>query len=344
MRPVSGSDGLHEWVGRIPYDQLPHLEDPADGLIVSANNAVVDGGYTGFIARDWDPGYRAQRILDVLHEKTANGARISVADFQALQLDTYVGRAPLIAPYFSDASPKTADGRTVLSRMGAWNGRCDVDSPGCTAYMVAEYELERLLFDDLLGSALARDYVGSAPSWQRLVALMPELARTKGDLLASALDRAGADLRGALGSDSGWTWGRLHRIRFAEDTLGTSGIGPLEWYFDSGPFPVAGAAGAVNNEYYRFRRAYPDPTDPRYRPTGLVDTFSVTNGPSYREIFDLGKLDAGRIVQTTGNSGNPFDAHYGDLIDDWLAGRLIPLPFSRGAVMAATVATLNLVP
>ena len=63
-----------------------------------------------------------------------------------------------------------------------------------------------------------------------------------------------------------------------------SGIGPLEWYFDQGPLALGGAAGAVDNTYYLFRRAYPDPTDPTYRPTGLLGTFSVTNGPSYRGI------------------------------------------------------------
>lgn len=345
MRPVPGWDGAHEWTGRIPYEQLPHLLDPPSGLIVTANNAIVDAGYAGgFIARDWDPGYRAQRALDVLHEKTANGGRVSVADSQALQLDTLVPRVALIAPFFAGAHPGTVDGRTVLARIAAWDGRCDVDSQGCAAYMVTEFELERLLFDDLLGPTLAREYVGTTASWQRLVELMPSLQRSHGDRLAAALDRAGAQLRGALGGDNRWSWGRVHRIAFREDTLGSSGIGPLEWYFDSGPYAVAGAAGAVNNTYYRLRRAYPDPADPTYRPTGLVETFEVTNGPSYLEVFDLGDLDGGRIVQTTGNSGNPFDGHYGDLIDDWLNGRLIPLPFSRDAVAAATVSTLTLAP
>ena len=58
----------------------------------------------------------------------------------------------------------------------------------------------------------------------------------------------------------------------------------------------------------------------------------------------MGALDAGQIVQTTGNSGNPFDHHYGDLIDDWLVGRLIPLPFSEAAVRRAAVSQLTLVP
>ena len=41
-----------------------------------------------------------------------------------------------------------------------------------------------------------------------------------------------------------------------------SGIGPLEWYFNKGPIPVSGAAGAVVNNYYRPSRAYPNPDSP----------------------------------------------------------------------------------
>ena len=70
---------------------------------------------------------------------------------------------------------------------------------------------------------------------------------------------------------------------------------------------MAGAAGAVLNTYYRIRRAYPDPMTRRTGLPASCGTFEVTNGPSYREVFDMGDLDSGRIIQSTGNSGNPFD-------------------------------------
>ena len=56
--------------------------------------------------------------------------------------------------------------------------------------------------------------------------------------------------------------------------------------------------------------------------------FGVTNGPSYRLTIDMGDIDGARIVITTGQSGNPFDPHYGDLIPLWAAGETVPLPFS----------------
>ncbi len=50
-RPVPGYDGLHEWTGSIPYDALPRLYNPPSGLIVSANNELVDGPYPYFVAQ-----------------------------------------------------------------------------------------------------------------------------------------------------------------------------------------------------------------------------------------------------------------------------------------------------
>ena len=54
--------------------------------------------------------------------------------------------------------------------------------------------------------------------------------------------------------------------------------------------------------------------------------------------------DAARIVITTGQSGNPFDRHYGDLIGTWATGGTVPLPFSAAAIGTATVSTLTLSP
>ena len=123
--------------------------------------------------------------------------------------------------------------------------------------------------------ALARDYVGSPCSWVLLGRLLdepssawwddratPGLVERAPDIIARAMDEAGAELRDAIGSPDRWSWGRLHTATFREATLGQSGIGPLEWYFNDGPHAVPGMAGAINNTYYRFSPAYPDPDDP----------------------------------------------------------------------------------
>ena len=354
-RPVPGWDGQHEWTGYAKFDDLPQMFDPPSGIIATANAAAVDAKFPIYLGGDVDPGYRVTRIIDLLTAAGSHGGA-TVDTLNKIQMDTYVGRAHLVTPALAHVTPQTPDGQTVLDRIRAWNERCPVESTGCAAYMTFEYEVLRGLLDDDLGD-LARDYVGSTYSWQALIALLaqPQSAwwddRTTPDrhedataIIQAALDKAGTDLRGAFGEPAGWTWGREHTITFEEATLGTSGIGPLGWYLNSGPFPVAGAAGAVDNTYSHFKVGYPDPKDPNYVPGGLRQVFDVTNGPSYRLEIDMGDLDGARIVTTTGQSGNPFDRHYGDLIDEWLTGAEIALPFSPGVVGAATVSTLTLNP
>jgi penicillin amidase len=164
------------------------------------------------------------------------------------------------------------------------------------------------------------------------------------EIVARAMDEAGAELRAAVGGPDRWSWGRLHTATFREATLGVSGIGPLEWYFDDGPHAVPGMAGAIDNSYDRFTAAYPDPEDPSYRPVGIDHVFDMTNMPSYRLTIDMHDLDGARIVITTGQAGNPFDRHYNDQIAVWAAGRTVPLPFTASAIAAAAVSTLTLTP
>ena len=82
-------------------------------------------------------------------------------------------------------------------------------------------------------------------------------------IVARAMDEAGAELRAAVGAPDGWTWGRLHTGRASRRRRSaSSGIGPLEWYFDKGPFPVAG----------RRRRARRDVVGRRGRRTRIPTT------------------------------------------------------------------------
>ncbi len=58
-------------------------------------------------------------------------------------------------------------------------------------------------------------------------------------------------------------------------------------------------------------------------------------GASYRQILDVADWDRSVVTNTPGESGDPQSKHYRDLLEDWLAGRYHPLPFSRKAVEAA---------
>lgn len=355
-RPRPGWDAAHEWVDRIPYDELPRLVDPPTGWIVTANNQIVGPDYPYLVGREPDIGDRAARAIELLEAAAADG--VSLDEMAAIQLDDHPRRVDRIIPALLGLrpAPKTADGQLLLERVRSWDGRCQTTSLGCAAYMSWEYHVLRAIFDDDLGDVLAREYVGSPFSWRALELLLaapndpwwderttPERERAP-EVVAAAFDRAGADLRAVEGQPRRWTWGRLHTVSFRDDAFGSSGIGPLEWLLNRGPYPAPGAAGALNNTYTRFSRAYPDPNDPSYQPVGFDRIFEVTNLPSMRLLVDLSRPDATRIVTTTGNGGVPFSRQHGNLIGAWLAGRTVPLPVTGPAIEASAVAHLRLVP
>jgi len=354
-RVRDGESGAQDWAGYVPREDLPWQLDPVAGQIVSANNAAVDDLYGYWISGEWDPGYRAARITQLL---AAVPGKLTTDDFRRIEMDTYVLRSEQVLHDLAAIGPKITsdDGRELWHRILTWDHTCGVDSQGCAAYMPVELALQRAIFDDELGP-LARDYVGSTMAWEALINVLGDTSSTwwantsegaapasPAELTGTAIDQVAADLRAAYGDPANWTWGRLHTVTFREGTLGSSGILPLEWYFDAAPRQVAGADGAIDNNYYRLSRAYPDPEDPASVGLGIKDVFSVTNGPSYRFTIDMSDLDGARIIITTGQSGNPFDTHYGDLIDRWAIGDTVPLPFSAGNVAATGTQTLTLSP
>jgi penicillin amidase len=66
--PVPGWSGDYEWDGYIPFEKLPHLYNPPQGYIASANNRVVDDNYPYFLSRDYCLGDRAQSIKEMIEK------------------------------------------------------------------------------------------------------------------------------------------------------------------------------------------------------------------------------------------------------------------------------------
>ncbi len=80
--PVPGWTGDHEWIGYVPFDELPHLYNPPQGYIVTANNRVADD-FPHFLGCDFALGDRAQRIVEMIEAKPA----VSVADIRQMHFD-----------------------------------------------------------------------------------------------------------------------------------------------------------------------------------------------------------------------------------------------------------------
>ena len=90
--PQPGWDSAYDWQGFIPFEALPVVLNPDEGYIVTANNAIVGEDYRYFLTRDWDYGWRAARIVDLLERKIAEGP-LTADDMRDIQADNgfYMG-------------------------------------------------------------------------------------------------------------------------------------------------------------------------------------------------------------------------------------------------------------
>ena len=152
--------------------------------------------------------------------------------------------------------------------------------------------------------------------------------QTRDETLQAAMAAAVEDLTQTLGDDpASWRWGALHTLLLQNQTLGDSGVGPIEAIFNRGPVETAGGESTVNA-------------------TGWtpLDGYTVDWVPSMRQVIDLADFDASTWVNLTGASGHAFNAHYADQVDAWLSGSQYPWAFTRAAVDAEAVDVLTLTP
>jgi len=334
-QPVPGWNSEYEWVDYIPYDSLPRAFNPPESYIVTANNAVVRPDFPFLLTRDWDPGYRAQRIIELIEADPS----LSVADVQAIQADSTPVWARMVLPYLAPLSSENARVAEALDLLRAWDGQAVRDSAGAAVFEAFRLRLVEAVFADQLGQPLMRRArstliealpalfeTPSSPWFDNIET--PDLVERRDEILIQALTDAVADLTDALGKRiDNWRWGDLHRATFVNQSLGKSGIAPLEWIFNRGPVEVDGTMATVNNTGY-------DPNNP----------YGVATVPSYRQIIDLSDFSRSLAIHTTGQSGHPFSPHYGDMIDLWRNFQYHRVLWTRPEVVGGSEAHLTLTP
>jgi penicillin G amidase len=344
--PVPGWTGEYDWIDYIPFDELPHAYNPAEGYIVTANNAVVGPEYKYFLGMDWDRGYRARRIVDLITAKD----QLTADDIAAIQGDNLNLSAQDIVPYLKTLAVD-GDAKLVLDQILAWDFHEQRDSTGASAYEVFWLNLLKNTFADELGP-LAPDYTdGGTVNRQAVTQLLAQpdspwwddvttsgVKETRDDILKKSLAAGAAQLISEVGHNpADWKWSKLHTALFASQALGTS---PLAFMFNRGPYEVDGGTSAVNNTGTggNFSKAYNNP------PAKLTAIFAERSTPSLRQIVDLADLNSSRFIHTTGESGLPTNPHYDDFINPWRNIQYVPMWWDNTDIKANAEGTLTLTP
>lgn len=341
--PVPGWTGEYEWTGYIPYEQLPHMCNPAAGYVATANNRVVDDGYPYWVSTDFCAGSRARRIVERIEEKST----LDVEDVISMQMDQVSVLAREMMRGLQDIDSSNPELNGVLRLFRDWDGHLSANSPQAAIYEVFTRLLVVNISAPKLGE-LAPRYAGRGPTpilydgtmfgehsreWL-LVTLSATQSpwwdagdgRGRAELIYQSMSETVAILKKTCGPRiEDWAWGKMHMLTFAHP-LG--GVKPLDRIFNRGPYPIGGDgdtiwASAVN------------PFDPDDR---------TMIGPPFRFIADLSNWNNSLGILVPGQSGHPASAHYDDNIAGYFRGEYHRMLFDHEDVVASAESRLSLEP
>ena len=328
LLPVPG-DGRYEWQGLQDGDSLPRWSNPAEGWLASANEMNLPSGFphaerrTGF---EWADRFRADRLREFLGRPGV----FTVEDFRALQCDTLSLPAlrlkRLLDPPDEKDPPQLA---AALNLLRAWDGKAVADSAAAALFGVWFHKHLRPAVTAALLPRAARSFAGDGDMTRVLEALErpdPRLGGARRRLLRETLGSAWEELKARLGPDPArWQWGDLLQARFVHPLSGRASSADRA-KLDPPPARRGGSRETVGRSGFR------------------SGDFRLELGASAKLILDTGNWDRSLAMNAPGQSGDPEDPHYRDLLADWAADRYFPLLHSRAAIRKATVRIINLQP
>jgi penicillin G amidase len=312
--PFPGWTDEYDWKGFVPFDQMPHVFNPPEGFIATANNKIIDDTYPYHISSHWESPWRSIRIHEALHEQE----KYSMDDMQRLQFDLLSVQARDFLPYILHAYDSVAmrdpDVKTMLEYFQTWNFEMRKEDVSTTLFQATLTKMVYNAFHDKMGERLygLYDTLASTPlsalshllknpdsewfdDWKT-----PE-RETRDDCIRKSVSDALNDLKTRLGGElKEWQWGRLHAVTF-EHVFGANKL--LSSLFNVGPFPIGGSHATVNvGQYF------------------LAHPYESAVGPSMRQIFNLADVNDTRTILPPGQSGQVFSEHYKDQVMLWLYG------------------------
>ena len=314
--PYDGSTNDGDWLGNIPFEELPNKYNPPEGFIVTANQRVVGDGYKHFLSHVWSSPYRALRI----HKRLEANKKLTVSDVMDIQRDIFNISFSNFAREIIKMDAASAETLRILR---GWDGQMKADSHAA----ILLYEIRTAFLNKILSANIGADRVAKY-RWSMQASFVDWLAETKP---ANWLPKEYADYKSLMiasdkeareamakkyGSDAAkWTWGSSGRFTFPHP-IGLANIPLVSAPFQIEPFPRFGSGQTPN----------------------------VGESVSMRHVTVPGNWDLTRQGIALGESGDPKSPHWKDQLEFWKTGNTQVFPFSKEAVEKAAKETVVMTP
>jgi penicillin amidase len=196
----------------------------------------------------------------------------------------------------------------VVTILKAWKGSSNLNDIAPTIYIKWIYLYLKGTFGDELGKegfkqflkthlmkqVIAKQITNDNSLWWDNIETQNK-KETRKEILSQSFKEAVATLEKQLGNSvQDWTWNKVHVVEY-EHPLGK--VAALRKIFNVGPFEVAGSNEVINNQMFDYSND---------------GDYVVNGGPSTRRIVDFSDVENSWSILPTGQSGNPFSAHYND--------------------------------
>lgn len=313
LAPAPGWDAKYDWAGWVPFEQLP--QQTVTNYMATANQRIHGNDYPHYIASEWAHPGRKLRIEALLAAKPKHDSQ-SMRDIQHDLLHTH--DLPLLK-WTSRVTPGHALAAPALAALNEFQKSPQVthDSLGAMLMWTWTKHATRALFVDDLGAPLfdaiygRRDFrvalnnVAEQSDERWCDDISTAVKETCASIFTASLDRALSELQTRFGNDtSKWRWDTAHAAKSEHRPF--SNVPLLARLFEIRT-PTAGDTYSVMVGKLRLKE--PEP---------LQNEFAA----SMRAVYDLSIADANAatIIYSTGQSGNPFSAHFRDLSQRWGSG------------------------
>ena len=333
--PRAVTDGTDNWVGWIPFTEMPHATNPERGWLDTANQKTVGEGYPYYFSSYFAPSYRYRRmsqLLDAPGEKTMD-------DHWQFQHDTKNLMAEELAPIMAAALSAHEDTEPMGRILSDWSFVDETDSPAPTIFQSVYRRFAEMVFSDELGPELTATMLASWYFWQQRLEKMTragdsswfdnintaQKVETRDELFHQAALATIEELGDEMGGSPGdWFWGKVHRIEFV-NPLRRQGVGKS---LVGGQVHAMGGSGeTLYRGWYEFHK-------PAW----------VTHSASLRMVVDLGDPDKVLAVLAGGVTGRTFHPHFNDQLGPFMSGEKLYWWFSDAAIAEHAVHRLVLRP
>ncbi len=316
---LNGESGEDEYLRYLDFKERPSKQNPASGIIVSANNNPQKENKALYGYWSSDDRYLSieKRLmaqekwsLEELKEVQTSNENAVIADKVDLLLSAIREK---------DTLPETSHYNFIIEMLQHWDQKSSVDSVPATIYHLTERESIRLILDELdspleksenLTSYCTFDVreffysnilkVPDSPWWD-IKATSP--IEKRNDILRLAFKQTIDHLSSQWGDDlKTWKWGRIHTLELIHP-IGRKW--PFNYIFNIGPVAIPGGYNQINNN----------------RDMGCSYDLRVESGPSTRRLVDFAYAETSYGVLPLGISGHILSDHYRDQLTLFLNGQ-----------------------